>query len=189
LRALWLPAVSAALGLAVVIGLGWRSDFGILGAWRTVGFSTIQVGFALAPLLVGLRLSIPAGGGSLAMALAAAAGALLAHLLVSGLTLDASALSPPAGYESTSGLTCLSAIALTSVVPLAGAIVLLRRGVVTRWLLSLLVIGLASGLAGEAVWRLHCPFSVWSHVLPFHTGALLVSLLAATGVARQVRRP
>jgi hypothetical protein len=126
--------------------------------------------------------------GSLLTALVWVAGALLVHIVVSWATLERSALSPPAGHEWRIALACLSAITLLSLAPLALGIALLSRGLLTRLLPVFVLTGLASGLAAESLWRLHCPYSSWSHVLPFHSGALAVPLLVGWAATMWLRR-
>ena len=182
-RALWLPAAWAVLVGLVWLVLGPRQDIAVLGAWRLVGFSVVEVAFCAVLLCLGLRLSIPAMAGPASTALWWVAGALLVHFMSSWATLERSALSPPAGHEWRIGLACLSAITMLSLPPLALGAVLLRRGLLTRALPAFLLTGLASGLAAEATWRLHCPYSNWGHVLLFHSGAFVLPLLIASAAA------
>ena len=155
---------------------------------RSVGFSLIELAFCVVLLFISLRFSIPAMAGSPSTALGWVAGALVVHFIVSGVTLERSALSPQAGHEWRDGLTCLSAITILSLAPLALGAVLLLRGLLTRLLPAFLLTGLACGLAAEATWRLHCAYSTWGHVLPFHTGALVLPLLVASAAAMSVGR-
>jgi hypothetical protein len=183
-RALWLPAA-----WVVLVGLGWlvlgpRPDIGVLGAWRSMGFSALEVVCCAVLLFLALRRSIPAMAGSPSAGLWWAAGALLVHVTVSWATLERSALAPAAGHEWSEGLICLSAITILSLPLLGLGAVLLRRGLLARALPAFLLTGLASGLAAEALWRLHCPYSNWGHVLVFHTGAFVLPLLVAWAAAR-----
>jgi hypothetical protein len=188
LRALWLPATWLVLATLVLSTFGLRGDVGALGAWGSAGFSLIEVTCGLLLFLVALRLSIPAMAGSLSTIPIWMAGALLVHFLVSWATLGRSALAPPPGHQWSAGLACLSAITLLSLAPLAVGTILLRRGLLTQALPAFLLTGLASGLAAEAVWRLHCAYSTWGHVLPFHSAALILPLLVATAAATSIGR-
>ena len=188
LRALWLLATWVVLAGGVFMVFGPRQDVEVLGAWRSVGFSLIEVVFCLVLFRISLRFSIPAMAGPLSTALVWGAGALLVHIVVSWATLERSALSPPAGHEWRIALACLSAITLLSLAPLSLGMVLLSRGLLTRLLPAFVLTGLAGGLAAESLWRLHCPYSSWSHVLPFHSGALVVPVLVASAAAMWVRR-
>jgi hypothetical protein len=187
LRALWLLAAWVVLAGGLFMVLGSRQDVEVLGPWRSVGFSLVEVAFCLGLFRIGLRFSIPAMAGSLSTALVWVAGALLVHIVVNWATLERSALSPPAGHEWRTALACLSAITLLSLAPLALGFVLLSRGLLTRLLPVIVLTGVASGLAAESLWRLHCPYSNWSHVLLSHSGALVVPVLVASAAAMWVR--
>jgi hypothetical protein len=71
---------------------------------------------------------------------------------------------------------------------MAAAAILILRGLATRWLSAFATIGFASGLAADAVWRMHCQYSTWSHVLPFHWGPIGVAVVVALTAAVYARR-
>jgi len=62
--------------------------------------------------------------------------------------------------------------------------VLVRAGLPFRARTTGLLLGLGNGLAVEAVWRLHCPFSSWGHILLFHGGAVVVLMAAGMAIGR-----
>lgn len=188
LRALWLLATWILLGVTVLLALGLRQDADAVGPWQSVLLSLVEVAASFALVRAGLRSSIPGSSGSQWTAFAWMAVALCLHLLTSWVMLDRSDLSPPRGQEFSDGLRCLVSIAALAAAPFVLAAVLLTRGVLTWHLLPFALIAFASGLAAEATWRLHCPYSAWSHVLPFHSGALLLFVLVASVGARFVRR-
>lgn len=179
LRALWLLATWVGLAAFVLLAFGPRQDIGILEPWRSAGFSLVEVAFCVGLLALALRYSIPAMTGSPSMGLGWVAGALAVHVILSWATREASALAPPVGHEWGTGLACLGAITALSLAPLAVGASLLARGLLTQLIPAVLLTGLASGLAAEATWRLHCAYSTWAHVLPFHSGALVLPLLVA----------
>lgn len=188
MRALLPVAACLALGGLVVVVAGVRPDSGVVGAWRLLGFSAIQVACCGGLFAISLRWSIPAMGGSLWTALVCASGALLVQALLTWAVLARSALSPPAGLELRTGLACVTAITLVSLAPIVTGTVLLMRGLLTRWLAAFALTGFAGGLAAEALWRLHCPYSIWRHVLPFHWGPVLLAVLVVLTVATYVDR-
>lgn len=187
-RALWLMVVWLALGAGVFMLLGPRQDIGVLGAWRSIGLSLVELVACFMLAVVAFRLAVPAMAGSTRGALAWVAVALGLHLVISWVTLDRSAMSPPHGQEWRDGLTCLASIAALGAAPLVMGAALLARGLLRHYLVPFLLTGFASGLAGEAIWRLHCPYSAWDHVLLFHSGALLLFLLLGSVAAWVVRR-
>lgn len=187
-RALWLLGIWIVLCAGILLGPGPRQDIGVLGPWRSIGFSLIEVAFSFALAITSLRAAVPAMRGSLAGALAWMAIALLIHLGVSDATLERSSLAPSYGQELRDGLRCLSAIVVLGLAPLMVGAVLLFRGLPTRRVLAFVTMGLAVGLAAEAAWRLHCDYSVWNHVLYFHSTALVLFALLASVAASTLRR-
>ena len=186
-RAIWLMAAFLVLIGGVLAVFGPRPDVELPGLWEYVGLSILQVFGAYALVVVSLRLSMPALPTSPSTALAWIAIALSVHLFISWVAQERSATSPM-GHEWTTGLACLGAIALLFLAPLALGAVMLRRGLVIRRLLAFALIGLSSALGAEAAWRLHCDYSAWDHVVPFHSGALLLLTFVAVGAAVKLGR-
>jgi hypothetical protein len=168
--------------------LGPRQDIATLGPWRSVGFSLVVVAMSFVLALVSFRFAVPAMSGSRWTAVAWAVVALGLHLAINGFTLERSELSPRHEDVLRDGLSCTAAIAALGLAPLVLTGVLLCRGLLTHYIVPLVLAGLASGLAAEATWRLRCPYSGWDHVLPFHSGALLLFVLVAAVLALLVRR-
>jgi len=188
LRALWLIPVWSLVASLVVTLFGARPDANVLGTWRMLGFSLAQIAVCVALLRDSLQRSIPAMAAPGAWMILWASGALLVHVVVSWSTLTVSPLTPSSGQDWSSALACLSAITLMSLAPLLLGAALLLQGLLTRPLPAFALIGLASGLVVEAAWRLHCPYSNWGHVLPFHSGTLLLPVLLALGIATRTGR-
>lgn len=187
IRALLPVATCLALGGLVMMVAGLRRDIEVIGAWRLLSFALLQVAACAWLFTISLRWSVPAMGRPW-MALVWVPGALLVPALLTAAILDRSALAPPSGSEWRTGLACLSAITLIGLAPLAAAAVLTLRGLPMRLLAGFAIIGFASGLSAEAIWRLHCPYSAWGHVLPFHYGPLLATVLVAVAAAAWLRR-
>jgi hypothetical protein len=187
-RALWLLGLWVMLGAGVLLALGPRADVDVLGAWRSIGFSLVEVAACFWLVRLSLRSAIPAMSGSLWTAIAGLAIASCLHLVLSWVALERNDLSPPHGEELRDGLRCFASIVVLALAPLVLGGVLLVRGLLTRYAMPFMLMGFASGLAAEATWRLHCPYSGWAHVLPFHTGALVLSMLLASAVALFARR-
>lgn len=186
-QALWLLVSWLLLGAGVLLALGLRPDVDLLGGWRSAGLSLTEMALGFWLVRLSLRSSIPALSGSLSAAVASVAIAGCLHLLVSGVTLGRSDLLPPHGEELRDGFRCFASIVALGLAPLLLGGVLLVRGLLTRPVLAFALTGLASGLAAEATWRLHCPYSAWDHVLPSHSGALVLMMLVASSVALLVR--
>lgn len=176
------------LGVGVLLALGLRPDFDMLGAWPSIGFSLIEVALCVWLIRLSLRSSVPAMSVSLWTAIAGIAIAACVHVVLSWAMLDRNDLLPPDGEALRDGLRCLTSIIALALGPLVLGGMLLVRGLLTRYVLPFALAGFAAGLAAEATWRLHCPYSAWNHVLPTHTGALVLLMLVASGVALLVRR-
>jgi hypothetical protein len=188
IRALLPVAACLALGGLVMMVAGLRRDIEVIGAWRLLLFAKLQLAACAWLYTISLRWSIPAMGRSPLMALMWVPGGLLVQALFTAAILERSALAPPSGSEWRTGLACLTAIALISLAPLAAAALMTLRGLPMRLLAGFAIIGFASGLSAEAVWRVHCPYSAWGHVLPFHYGPLLATVLVAGAAAAWPRR-
>lgn len=187
-RALWLLALWVLLGVGILTLLGPRSDIDVLGAGRSVGLSLVQAGACWVLAVLALRFSIPAMSGSAGAALASMALALVLHLGISWATLDRSDISPAHEDEWHEGMTCVAAILALAIAPLVLGIAMLARGLLMQYWMAFALSGFASGLAAEAIWRLRCAYSTWDHVLPFHSGAVVLAVLLASAAALFVRR-
>lgn len=162
---------------------GLRADHGQLGGLRLWGLSAVELLLAAALLGFALRETIPARRPSLALLGALAATAAVHHLMTSWATFHASPVLAPAGLEARLWLGCFSvelALALAMALVVAA---LARRGLVTEPVRVGVVAGLGAALAGDALWRLHCPYSDLWHVLPAHGGAILAATALGLVVA------
>jgi hypothetical protein len=72
------------------------------------------------------------------------------------------------------GIACLLGIGMLGILALLFGFFLVRAGLPIRARSAGLLLGLGGGLAAEAAWRLHCPFSSWNHILVFHSGSIVI---------------
>jgi hypothetical protein len=187
-RALVLAAAFLALMAGVPAVLGPRADVAPPDFRAYVAYSLLEVAGAYLLVVAGLRLSIPARAPAPSMVLAAIGLAWCAHLAAGWAALAHGVTAPAPAHAWQAGLVCLGAIVLLAAAPVAVGVVLLRRGLPTRRRLAFALIGLAGALAAEAAWRLHCDYSAWQHVLPAHSGAvLLVMVVAAAAASRYAK--
>lgn len=187
LRAPWiralLPVAASAAGVALVVGVaGMRDDAGIIGSGLLLGVTVAQVASCAALFVVCFRWAVPGMSGSRWTALVLAAGALVMQVLATAAVARRSAIAPSDAVRA--GLACFSAIAVVAVAPLATGAALLSRGLVTAWRAAYALLGFASGVAAEAAWRLHCPYSTWDHVLLSHWAPVAFIACAALAAAR-----
>ena len=182
-RALWVLIPWCVLAAGVFVWFGFRPDLDALGVRSQAALSLAQVAACLAIVRFSLRSSIPGLMPATSSAMMITAGAVLLHLVIGWDTVARGWLAFPIGREWSVGLACLGAIAVMSVPSLIVGLTMLQNGVLTRALSAAVLVGTAAGLMAESIWRLHCPYSTWGHLLPFHTGALLMPILLAAGLA------
>ena len=86
-------------------------------------------------------------------------------------------------------LACIVFIGLISIPPAFLLFCQARRGLTAEPEIPALLAALGSGLAAEAAWRLHCPFSSWAHLLSSHTGGILLVTGVGLLIGRRLLRP
>jgi hypothetical protein len=176
LRALWITPVWLLIVAIVLVVLGLRPDYTRLGPEATWGLSFIQLLACLLVFYAMLRSTIP--GDSMPLWILASIGlsGMVIHAGVSWISDQWSPNLAEPGHEWRAGLACLSAIIIFALLPFAFGIVWIRAGLPIQARATGILLGLGSGLAAEAAWRLHCPISSWDHVLVSHSGAVLVAM-------------
>ena len=191
LRGPWQRAMAFALmGLLLLVaiplayGLRWNAPLLGAGLW---GGSVLQIAVAVGLLACALAESIPGRQGGHSRLLAHAALGVGVVLVVTGLTfLTSPTYVPPgaAGYFR----VCISRSFAIGLVPLAVAVLLLRRGLPLRPAVAGALAGLGAGLLADSGWRLFCEVSDPAHVLAAHGSAVLGVALAGALSGRLVRR-
>ncbi|MFZ0428443.1 MAG: NrsF family protein [Acidobacteriota bacterium] len=175
------------LALAVLSVFGLRADHEALGPLGTWLVPALQ-GLAVAALAVYLYRSIFPGSlppqGALTGAILAA---LVTHIFAVAWT-EHLHFNSPADHPLRAGLVCFSFVLLLGLPLLGGFVWLVRAGLFARPIRIGLLAGLAGGLAAEAAWRLHCPYTNWQHIVFSHTlGALVITALGV--LYFRLRRP
>jgi hypothetical protein len=184
---LW--AIWLGLALLVLLAFGLRRDHEAVGLWLVWILPLVQIVFAYSILVLSMRLTIP---GSAVASSALAGTALLgaaAHLVVSSVIFHLSPAGVEPGHGVHASIVCFGLTLSLSLLPLAAVLYLCSRGFPSRPVILGLACGLGCGLSAEAVWRLHCPFNSWDHVLTSHTAAVAAAaLLGWLGSAWYSRR-
>ncbi len=173
---IFLPLWLAIAGLVLAV-FGFRTDYERLGPGTTWSFGLIQLLVCFFLFLIALKSSIPARGSAPIVWTGLLLVGLVTHLTTSWLSFSISPGWAETGHELRAGLACLSAIIIVGSLPFLMGIFLLRAGLPLQSRVAGTLLGLASGLAAESAWRLHCPITSWDHILPFHSGALLAALV------------
>ena len=165
------------LAALVLLLFGLRQDTDALGPWLFWTLPLVQLFSAYAVAILGVRLTVPGS----AVATSVLAGMLslgvAVHLAVSWIIFHLSPVGVEPGKDFHASSVCLVITLCLSILPLVLALTLCSRGLTSRPVFVGLACGLACGLSAEAVWRLHCPYNNWSHILSSHTAAVLAAAL------------
>jgi hypothetical protein len=161
-------------GLVLVL-LGLRSDSDLLGPWITWGLPVVQLLAAYLIVAFALRLTIPGSSVSASFLAFLAALGIAAHLAISEIMFRLSPSRVESNRELDLALICFFVTVVLGLIPSLYVVFLSRQGLVSRPLFLGLVCGIGCGLSGEAIWRLHCPYNSWEHILSAHMGAMLAT--------------
>lgn len=165
------------LAALVLLLFGLRQDADALGPWLFWILPLVQLFSAYAVVVLSVRLTVPGS----AVAPSVLAGMLslgvAVHLAVSWIIFHLSPVGVEPGKDFYASSVCLVITLCLSILPLVLALTLCSRGFTSRPVVVGLALGLACGLSAEAVWRLHCPYNNWSHILSSHTAAVLAAAL------------
>lgn len=183
-RALVLVPYALVAVAVLTLSRGVRSDAALLGPWFLFGVSAVQLAASYALFRIVLRETIP-GSSSRPWAWTAAAGlVVLVQLASSEWTAIRSPYPMAAGRELSVGAACLGFMSVIGVPVLLFGMIYASRGIPLRPRLTGLSLGLVGGLAAEAIYRTHCPYSHLGHMVAWHTGAVvflaLVGFFAGT---------
>jgi hypothetical protein len=173
-RALWIFPLLLLLAGAILAVFHLRPDASNFTPLELYGFIVLQVAVCYLLLSAVLKTGIPGSFLSLSSLALPGVTAAAVFLAASHVLHRASPNNPPAGQEISMGAACIAIVGILGAASLVGGFFLARRGLPFRSGAAGLLLGLCGGLAVEAVWRLHCPFTSWSHVLVFHAGAVLI---------------
>lgn len=181
LRPAWssaLVAIPVAIFLLsfVLVVYGIRNDAGELGFWPLWGPAAAMVAVAYGILVLALTQRAPEASTSWMGFVLLPALAVLLQIGTAYWTQRFAAAPPPVAWDRQA--VCFGRIAFLGLPPVLLALWLLSRGLPLRPRVAGLSGGLAGGLLSEAVYRLHCGLSHPAHVVPWHTGAVLVLALA-----------
>lgn len=184
LSAPWKRAVGvvpyAALCLSVLtVTRGLRGDSDVVGPWLLWGLGSVQLIAAFFVFRSVLREALPGSSGRPKAWLLALGVVLSLQIGISMLTQAKSPVFLASERALTVGLTCFGIMSMVGVPVLILGLFLASRGLPARPRIIGLVAGLAGGLLAEAVYRTHCPYTHLTHMLSWHTGAVV--LLGALG--------
>ena len=187
-RALVLIPLAVAIVLSVPGLRFFRSDMQAIGFLKAWGFSFGQALAGLIIVGVALRESIPGRGLSRGAIAATIAIGLAIPFALLAVTASAFNIGPEAGRDFAEGVGCFRVSAISAIPALIAAAFLAARALPTRPALAGALYGLGCGLIADAGLRLFCEYSVPSHVLFGHGGAILGAMAFGAVVAKIIPR-
>jgi hypothetical protein len=188
LRALVLIPLAVAIVLSVPGLRFFRSDMQAIGILKAWGFSFGQALAGLVIIGVALRESIPGRGLSRGAIAATIAIGLAIPFALLAVTASAFNIGPEAGQGFEEGVGCFRVSAISAIPALIAAAFLAARALPTRPALAGALYGLGCGLIADAGLRLFCEYTVPTHVLFGHGGAILGAMAFGAVVAKLISR-
>jgi hypothetical protein len=187
-RALVLIPLAVAIVLSVPGLRFFRSDMQAIGFLKAWGFSFGQALAGLIIVGVALRESIPGRGLSRAAVVATFAAGLAIPFALLAVTASAFDVGPAPGRGLQEGIGCFRVSAISAIPALVAAAFLAARALPTRPALAGALYGLGCGLIADAGLRLFCEYTVPTHVLFGHGGAIAAAMVFGAVVAKIVPR-
>ena len=187
-RALVLIPIAVALVLSVPGLRFFRSDMLAIGFLKAWGFSFGQALAGLVIVAAALRESIPGRGLSRGAAAALIAAGLAIPFVLLAVTASAFDVGPAPGHELQEGIGCFRVSAISAIPALIAAAWLAARAFPMRPALAGALYGLGCGLIADAGLRLFCEYTVPSHVLFGHGGAIVAAMALGAIVSKVIPR-
>ena len=185
-RALVLIPLAVAIVLSVPGLRFFRSDMQAIGFLKAWGFSFGQAFAGLVIVGVALRESIPGRGLSRGAIVGTIVVGLAIPFLLLGVTASAFDIGPQPGRGFEEGVGCFRVSAISAIPALIAAAWLAARALPLRPVLAGALYGLGCGLIADAGLRLFCEYTVPSHVLFGHGGAIVGAMVLGAVVSRIV---
>ena len=187
-RALVLIPIAVAIVLSVPGLRFFRSDMLAIGFLKAWGLSFGQALAGLVIVAAALRESIPGRGLSRGAAAALIIAGLAIPFALLVVTASAFDVGPEPGHALQEGIGCFRVSAISAIPALIAAAWLAARAFPMRPALAGALYGLGCGLIADAGLRLFCEYTVPSHVLFGHGGAILGAMALGAIVANVVAR-
>jgi hypothetical protein len=179
LRVIFAAAVIAVILAFVLANASLRADIENIPIWLSWGCSGLQLVFGVGLIWLALREAVPGGSAPRGAVRLAAVTALGLQVLIGVATSIYSPAIPLTGSGLEPGLGCLKHEALMALPTFAITLWLVFRALPLRAPTAGLLGGAGATVASDAAIHLLCPMSNLSHVLLWHTGAVV--LFMATG--------
>lgn len=174
----WLLVPWSAMALVLYwVTLTPREDLSQVGIALSWGATLLQVMLALGVGVGALREATPGSTWPRTTALACTLGAFAFHIAVVLVTFAKSQYPEPPGTYFEELRFCLTRQLTIGLPILVLGLWLLFRGLPLRPAWGGTLAGLAAGLLAEASWRMICPFTHPAHMVPSHTGAIVLTMV------------
>lgn len=174
-RALSLLGLWGLMVLLVLVLFGLRPDSEALDPWLLWGLPLIQLLSAYAIITFSIRRTIPGSAVASSVLVGITLAGAAIHLAISSVIFHFSPIGVEPGHGVHAAVVCLLITFFLSLFPLVTVLYFCTRGLPSRPAVLGLIYGLGCGLSAEAVWRIHCPYNSWDHILVSHTGAVLAT--------------
>jgi hypothetical protein len=158
----------------------------VIGFVKAWGFSFGQALAGLVIVGVALRESIPGRALSRGAVVATVAAGLAIPFVLLAVTASAFNVGPEQGRAWEEGVGCFRVSAVSAIPALIAAAFLAARALPTRPALAGALYGLGCGLVADAGLRLFCEYTVPSHVLFGHGGAIVGAMVFGAVAAKIV---
>ena len=173
LRIMLIIAVTAVVLAFVLAKASLRTDLDQLPMWLSWGCSALQFSLGLLLLALALREAVPGGGVPGGAVRLAAATALIVQVLIGIATSIYSPAITAADGGVAAGIGCFKHETMMALPTFVITLLLVFRALPLRAPTVGLLGGAGATVAADAVIHLVCPMASLSHVLVWHTGAVI----------------
>lgn len=185
----WMRTILAIAILAVVLAFvlakaSLRPDIAELPMWLSWGCSTLQLALGVLLLALALREAVPGEGIPGGAVRIAAATALAVQVLVGIATSIYSPAITMPGSGIAPGIGCLKHEAVMALPTFVVTLWMVFRALPLRAPTAGLLGGAGATVASDAVIHLLCPMSNLSHVLVWHSGAMVLFMILGWAAGR-----
>lgn len=183
-RALTLLPLAVVTVAAVPVLHFFRSDVSRLGWFGSWGLSLAEAVAGVTIVALALRESIPGRMLSRVAVIATFAAGLALPFAILAATAQSYTIGAPRGSEWSDAVVCFRTSATSAIPALLVSAALVFRALPLRPAITGALYGLGSGIIADAGLRLFCEFTVPSHVVGAHGGAILAVVVGGVVIAK-----
>lgn len=180
--------IAAAIVIGVPLVESFRGDMAIAGFARTWLLSLAQAVAGLVLVSLAMRESVPGRALSQRAFMMAIASAVMLPVVVFGLTARGLRVGSAPGEWWPEAISCFRVSAMAAAPALLVSAILAARAFPLRPAVTGALYGLGSGLIADAGLRLYCEYTVPTHVIFAHGGAIAASMVFGVVLATSLER-